>query len=145
MYQVKICDTQNVLENIIELRYIILRKPWNKPKDTVTDDLETSSINAYIQINNMVVACGRLQDNSKGIAQIRYMAVDTNYQAKGLGKLIINKLEEEALKNRIKVIELHARENAVEFYKASGYSIKEKSIFLWDLIQHYLMIKEIAH
>lgn len=40
-------------------------------------------------------------------------------------------------------IELQSRENAVEFYKSCGYDIKEKSFKLWDVIQHYLMIKTI--
>ena len=40
-------------------------------------------------------------------------------------------------------IELQARENAVEFYKNSGFTVKEKSFVLWDIIQHYLMVKDI--
>lgn len=143
MYQVEICKSEKTLDAIVDLRYAVLRKLWNKPKDTVTDDLEATSVNAFIQFNNKVIACGRLQNNGNGIGQIRYMAVDSDYQGRGLGKLIIKKLEEEAKKIGLKVIELQARENAVEFYKASGYTVKEKSFILWDIIQHYLMTKSI--
>lgn len=143
MYQVEISNSEKTIEAIVELRYTILRKSWNKPKDTVTDDLETESINAFIQSNNKVIACGRLQNNGNCVGQIRYMAIDTDYQGQGLGKLIIKKLEEEANKMGLKLIELQARENAVEFYKACGYTIKEKSFFLWDIIQHFLMTKSI--
>ena len=143
MYQVEISNSKKTLEAIIELRYAILRKPWHKPKHTVTDDLEESSINAFIEKDTNVIACGRIQDNGNGIGQIRYMAIDTAYQGKGLGKLIIKKLEEEAKRICLTTIELQARENAVEFYKSCGYTIKEKSFCLWDIIQHYLMVKEI--
>ncbi len=143
MYQVEISSSKKTIEAIIELRYAILRKPWDKPKNTVTDDLEESSINAFIEKDNNVIACGRIQDNGNGIGQIRYMAIDTAYQGKGLGKLIIKKLEEEAKRIGLTTIELQARENAVEFYKTCGYTIKEKSFCLWDIIQHYLMVKEI--
>lgn len=143
MYRVQLANTQNVISKIIDLRYAVLRQPWNKPKDTATDDLELSSINAYIEHNDKVIACGRLQDKGKGIGQIRYMAVDTDYQGKGLGKLIVAQLEKEAEKIHISNIELQARENALEFYKSQGYAVKEISFKMWDIIQHYLMVKSI--
>ena len=143
MYKVQIADNQKIINQIIDLRYVVLRKPWNKPMETATDDLELSSINAYIEQDKEVIACGRLQDNGNGLGQIRYMAVNPNYQGKGLGKLIVAKLEEEAKRIGLKTIELQARENALEFYKSQGYIVKETSFKLWDIIQHYLMTKEL--
>ena len=143
MYTVEISNSEDTLSEIIELRYSILRKPWHKNRETVSDDLENESVNAYIKNNNQMIACGRLQNNGNGIGQIRFMAISKNYQRKGLGKILVRKLEEEAHKLKLKVIHLQARETAVEFYKAQGYTIKEKSFLLWDIIQHYLMIKEI--
>ena len=143
MYSANIAITQKELDDIIELRYLVLREPWNKPKSTATDELEATSVNAFIEDNGNVIACGRLQDNGAGVGQIRYMAVHPDYQGKGLGKRIVTTLEEEARKINILSIELQARENAVEFYKSQGYSIKETSFKLWDIIQHYLMVKTI--
>lgn len=143
MYIVQIANTQKQIDDIINLRYDILRKPWNQPKQTSTDGMEDKAINAFIEDNGKVLACGRLQNNGGGIGQIRYMAVDDNYQGKGLGKLIVAKLEEEAERIGLTTIELQARENAVEFYKSQGYMVKETSFKLWDIIQHYLMTKEI--
>jgi ribosomal protein S18 acetylase RimI-like enzyme len=70
------------------------------------------------------------------------MSVHPNHQGKGLGKLIVTKLEEEAKRIELTAIELQARENALEFYKSQGYEVKEPSFKLWDIIQHYLMTKE---
>ena len=143
MYQVQIANNQNTVSKIVDLRYVILRRPWDKPKDSASDDLELSSINAYIEEDGKIIACGRLQNNDSKLGQIRYMAVHANYQGKGLGKLILLKLEEEAIKRNLSSIELQARENAIEFYKSQGYIIKEPSFKLWDIIQHYLMTKEL--
>ena len=143
MYKVQIANTQKQIDAIIDLRYDILRKPWNQPKETSTDGMEDTAINAFIEDNGKVVACGRLQDNGNELGQIRYMAVDANCQGKGLGKLIVAKLEEEANAINLTRIELQARENALEFYKNQGYVIKEASFKLWDIIQHYLMTKEL--
>ena len=143
MYTVQIANTQNQIDGIIDLRYDILRKPWSQPKETSTDGMEETTINALIEDNGKALACGRLQDNGGGIGQIRYMAVDANCQGKGLGKLIVTKLEDEARKINLHTIELQARENAVEFYKSQGYVVKEMSFKLWDIIQHYLMTKNL--
>ena len=141
MFLIKIAKDQTTINEIIHLRYTILREPWNKPKETATDELELSSVNAYIEEAGKIVACGRLQDNGDGIGQIRYMAVNENFQGQGLGKLILRKLEEEARTMKLDTIELQARENALMFYKTNGYTVVEKSFCLWDIIQHYLMEK----
>ncbi len=143
MYTAQIANTQNQIAAIIDLRYDILRKPWNQPKETSSDGMEDTAINAFIVDNGKVIACGRLQDNGEGLGQIRYMAVDSDYQGKGLGKLIVIKLEEEARNINLRTVELQARENAVEFYKSQGYAVKETSFKLWDIIQHYLMTKNL--
>ncbi len=143
MYFVKTNPTPSIVEQIIDLRYEVLRKPWNQTRISATDDLEEISINAYIETNGEIIACGRLQNNDNRIGQIRYMAVDNGFQGKGLGKLIVSKLEDEAKHLQLKTIELQARENALEFYKSQGYSVKEKSFKLWDVIQHYLMTKHL--
>jgi predicted GNAT family acetyltransferase len=143
MFNVQITKDKATINRIIDLRYEVLRNPWGKPKETATDELEESSINVYIEDKIEIVACGRLQKNGSGLGQIRFMAVHPDYRGKGLGKLIVAKLEAEALNNKMNTIELQARDNALEFYKSCGYVIKEKSFILWDIIQHYLMVKEL--
>lgn len=141
---VKFVQTPEELNKVIELRYLILRKPWSQSKETASDNLELSSYNAYIENEaGEIVACGRLQENENKIGQIRYMAVDGSQQGKGFGKHILKALETKAKEIGLKTIELQARENALEFYKANHYLIKEKSFKLWDIIQHYLMYKHI--
>lgn len=144
MFDVKEVSSQKYLDAILKLRYEILRKPWNQPAETATDDLENSSVNAYINDDDdIVIACGRLQENENKIGQIRFMAVSENYQGKGLGKKIVSFLEERGKKMELKSVELQARDNAVKFYESCGYSIKEKSFLLWGQIQHYLMEKKL--
>ena len=144
MHKVKQATTETDLKNILQLRYDVLRKPWNQTIETVTDNLEQSSINAFIEDENgTAIACGRLQENENKIGQIRFMAVSQSHQGKGLGKLILQFLEEKATEKNLVEIQLQARENALDFYKSCGYTIKEKSFLLWGQIQHYLMMKPI--
>lgn len=143
MYSVKKAHTPGEIEAIIDLRCKILRDPWQQPRDTATDANEAQSVNAYIaNEQGQVIACGRLQENEEKTGQVRFMAVDNDYQGQGLGRLVLNFLEQEARTMDLHTVELQARENAVEFYKNSGYTIREKSFLLWGIIQHYLMEKK---
>lgn len=142
--QVHLSNADDEFKKIINLRYEVLRKPWNQPIETATDDLEKTSFNAFIKNeHNDIIACGRLQINHNQIGQIRYMAVAPNLQGKGYGQMILKFLESHAKQLQLKSIELQARENALEFYKKNGYAIKEKSFLLWGIIQHYLMVKDL--
>ena len=128
--------------SIFELRYRVLRQPWNQPKGSESDDVEATAIHAMIvEDAGNCIATGRLQFNSSETGQIRFMAVDPEYRGKHLGKKILEFLEDEARKNqRINVV-LQARENAVEFYRANGYTVEEKTFLLFDQIQHFRMVK----
>jgi N-acetylglutamate synthase-like GNAT family acetyltransferase len=142
MISVKESNSKEELASILELRYEVLRKPWGQPASTATDELEETSVNAFItDENNKVIACGRLQKNGKETGQIRFMAVSPAHQGEGLGKHIVRFLEIRGKEMDLKKIELQARDNAVRFYESCGYSVKEKSFLLWGQIQHYLMEK----
>ena len=145
MYSAKIATSPEELERIIQLRVDILRKPWNQPAATATDEAESKSINVFIEDEHKeVLACARLQENEGKVGQIRFMAVSEKFQGKGLGKIVVKKAEETAKQMGLTKIELQARENAVEFYKSAGYTIKEKTFLLWGIIQHYLMEKDLS-
>jgi N-acetylglutamate synthase-like GNAT family acetyltransferase len=139
-HQVKFAETPEELQQIIALRYEILRKPWQQSAESASDDLEQQSYNAYLtNEQGKVVACGRLQKNSASTGQIRYMAVATSCQGKGYGKRLLSALEEKARTLGLREIELQARDNALEFYEHCGYETVTPSFKLWDIIQHYLM------
>ena len=142
--KVVFATTEKELADILELRYKVLRAPWQQPAASATDELESVSFNAYISNKQgQVIACGRLQKNSPDLGQIRYMAVADTERGKGLGKQILNALEQKGKEIALTQIELQARENALQFYKSSGYTTVSESFKLWDIIQHYLMSKNL--
>ncbi|MDZ4665658.1 MAG: GNAT family N-acetyltransferase [Bacteroidota bacterium] len=141
---VTFANTTEEINKIIDLRYDILRKPWQQSKESASDGHEDAAHNAFVQDDKgNAIACGRLQANDATTGQIRYMAVANGMQGKGLGKLILKALEGKAKELKLKKIELQARENALEFYKANTYILKEKTHLLFDVVQHYLMVKEL--
>lgn len=144
MYKASIPVSESDFDLYYQLRYEVLRKPWNQPIGSEKDNQEDTSIHAFIKSENGVLAVCRLQMNDSNTAQFRYMGVRDDMQGKGLGKIIIQFLEQKAIVEGAKKIILHARENAVPFYQSCGYSIVEKSYLMWDEIQHYLMEKSLS-
>jgi len=55
--------------------------------------------------------------------QLRQMAIDGNYQGKGIGNILLRFAEKTAVDNSFTKIILHARKTAVGFYLKSGYKI----------------------
>jgi len=135
--------TEKEFENYYELRWRVLREPWNQPKGSEKDELEDKSFHIMAcDDNNKVIGVGRLHFNNKE-AQIRYMAVAAEYEKQGVGTLILEALEKNAIENNCKAIVLHARENAVGFYQKKDYELLEMSHLLFDSIQHYRMQKQL--
>ena len=107
-------------------RWEILRKPIGKSIESLKDEYEDSSYHLIGVIDNKIIACGRLHFNSDNEAQIRYMAIDENFQRKGIGVKIIELLEAEAKKKQINKIVLNARNHVIKFYAKSGYRAVRK-------------------
>lgn len=136
-------DTENEYKQYYHLRWKILRAPWHQPEGSEIDDIEEICLHLMaVNDNKKVIAVARLQFNSDSEAQIRYMAVAGEYERKGIGRELVNTLEQHAQDSSSKKIILHAREPAIGFYQKLGYRVIEKSYLLFDEIQHFQMIKE---
>lgn len=134
--------TDHEWEAYYALRYAVLRKPWNQKPGSERDDLEADSKHFAAFEGPNLVGVGRLDELDPLTAQIRFMAVDFTYQGKGVGRNIMEAMEEYAWRLGIEKIVLHARENALRFYTKLGYVLIHPSHLLFGEIQHFLMQKK---
>lgn len=140
---VKAPSSENEYEQYYHLRWLLLRKPWQQAEGSEKDELEEQSIHRIALLNNKIVGVGRLHFIDSSNAQIRYMAVDNKFERQGIGKALLESLEQAAKDNSCHNITLNARENAVGFYKKQGYDIVKPSHLLFNEIQHFEMVKSI--
>ena len=128
-----------------DLRWKILRAPWNQPRGSERDELEQSSRHLMmVDSKQAVIAVGRLHFNSIREAQIRYMAVDTDQQRNGVGTLLLNALEQQAIKLGAARIVVEARESALRFYRKHGYEAECSGHVLFNAVAHVRMSKNTA-
>ena len=142
---VKHPQSKQDFEKYYHLRWEILRKPWNQPKGSEKDELEDSAFHIMVcEDNGTVLGVGRLHSNSENESQIRYMAVEENYRGRGIGEIVLSKLEEAAKNRGARQIVLNARETAVQFYEKAGYEVIEPAHTLFDAIKHFKMRKNVG-
>jgi len=138
-------STPDEFQNYYDLRWKILRAPWNQPRGSEQDELEPSSRHLMvIDSKQAVIAVGRLHFNSIREAQIRYMAVDIDQQRKGVGTLLLDALEQKAVKPGTVRIVVDARESALRFYRKHGYAVEGPGHVLFNSIAHVKMKKIIT-
>ncbi|MCW9047339.1 MAG: GNAT family N-acetyltransferase [Gammaproteobacteria bacterium] len=134
-------ETDKDFQQYYNLRWRILRKPWGKTEGSERDITDINCYHIMAVINGDVAGVARLEFTDNGFSQLRYMAVDDIYQGKGVGRSILDHMEQYSKDNNARELFLHARQNALGFYEKSGYQITEKSYLLFDSIQHYKMVK----
>lgn len=136
-------NTPELWQKYFALRYEVLREPWNQPLGSEKLEDDPASFNAMLIEKNEALAVARLHEAAPGIGQVRCVAVASNHQGKGLGKILMTYLEKHAKDAGMKKIILEARENAVPFYQQLGYQITKESYLLFGEIQHFTMEKSL--
>ena len=130
-------------ELMYNLRWRILRKPWQQPKGSEKDDIENESYPFIVIYNDKVVATARLHKDSEDEGQIRYLAVKEEYRNQRIGSKLVRYIEGFATCVGIKSIVLNARKTAKAFFKMLDYEIKGEGPLLFDEIEHLIMHKEL--
>jgi N-acetylglutamate synthase-like GNAT family acetyltransferase len=95
------------------------------------------------EVDGIPIGVGRAHFISEDEAQIRSISVEPNWEGKGIGTIVLKELEKIVTAKGAKRIIIHARNNAVEFYKKNGYHSVEESYTLFGVIPHTLMEKKI--
>ena len=136
-------STPDEYQRYYELRWKILRAPWNQPRGSEQDELEQTSHHLMgIKNDHDIIAVGRLHFNNIREAQFRYMAVDTAHQRRGAGTLLLKALESKADELGATCIVLDAREQALGFYRKQGYKLEGPGHMLFNTIPHVKMRKD---
>lgn len=137
--------TPEEFEKYYRLRYETLRQPWGEPEgsERVADD--ATAIHAMlVDEDGEAVGVCRLHLNTPQEGQLRFMGIRKDKQGQQLGFRLMEYMEARAKALGAISLMLHARENAVNFYRRNGYEVVKASYILFGTIQHYLMTKQLS-
>ncbi|MGI6551569.1 MAG: GNAT family N-acetyltransferase [Bacillota bacterium] len=95
-----------------------------------------------IYCNQQPVGTGRIRILD-GLGKLERICVLKAYRKFGLGKVIINALEEIAKEMGLSQVKLHGQTQAEGFYQKLGYRTSS-DVFMEDGIPHVLMLKKLS-
>lgn len=141
MIEIRTPQTPDEWEAYFDLRYRILRAPFDKPRGSERNEGDATGIHFALYQNEVLRAVARLDLLENRTAQVRFVAVETDQQGTGLGRLLMEAVEDACRARKLDRLVLHARDYAVVFYQKLGYTLLGPSYKLFDLLQHFEMEK----
>lgn len=128
MYQVISPSDEQQWQAYYDLRYRVLREPFQRPRGSEQDEYDQVGLHRMV-INDagQAVAVGRLHFNSPEEGQIRFMASAPEHRGEGHGVAIVYALEQLARQEGATHIVINSRDNTLGFYQKCGYDLVEEA------------------
>jgi len=137
--------TPEEFEKYYRLRYEVLRQPWGEPEGSERAPDDDTAIHAMlVDEDGEAVGVCRLHLNTPHEGQLRFMGIREDKRGQQLGFRLMEYMEARAKALGAITLMLHARPNAVNFYRRNGYEVVKESYILFGTMQHYLMTKQLS-
>lgn len=144
MLQIAKPETPEQFDEYFDLRWRILRAPWDRLRGAEKDEFDEEAEHVTVRDQNgRLLGVGRLHFNTEQEAQIRYMATEEDCRGIGVGRALIERLEELARAQGAERIVLNARDSVVGFYQRFGYSVIGPGPMMFDKVKHSRMEKRL--
>ena len=128
-------------ETSVDLRNEVFRKPWglNLRDEDLTSDQKMEMFGAYKE--DRLIATIFLTEDDKETARIKSVAILDEYRNQGLGKYLMDYVEDIAKNRGYKKVNLMGRVSAEIFYHKLGYKTISEA-YDYNTIPHVDMVKE---
>lgn len=125
MINIKNPQTRDEFRVYYELRYKVLREPWGQARGTEKDDYEPISQHfmAVLEKANEVVGVVKLFEKEPGVGWFSHLAVAVKFQRQGIGRQLLQVVEDESKKRGFSVLGCFSRLNTTAFFEKAGYRI----------------------
>lgn len=130
-------------QSALELRHEVLRAPLGLKLTAEELDGEHGQLHFGVVEGDKLVATLVARPRSTSLVQLRQMAVHSDYQARGLGRFLIEYCESDLRTRGFQEITLNARLTAVRFYEKLGYQAVG-DVFEELTLDHQKMVKQLG-
>lgn len=138
---------------LYDIRRRVLRD--NRPEANVRDprDEEADALHVAAIHHDAVVGSGSVYPSTwplpepMGLTyQLRYLAVDPEFQRRGIGERLMSRVESEITARGAYALWANGRDSALSFYTATGWSIVPASAHLSTETQlpHHVIVKRLS-
>ena len=125
MIKIESPETRDQFKAYYDLRFKVLREPWGMPRGTEKDDYEPISQHfmAVDDETGEIVGVAKLFEKESGVAWLSHLAVASEQQHIGIGKMLVSYIEDLARSEGYKQIGVQARLNTTDYFEKLGYRI----------------------
>lgn len=141
--EIRTPENEKEWEAYYDLRYRILREPLGQERGSERNEGDLTGIHFALYDSGFLRGIARLDHVDSSVCQVRFVAVDTTLQGRGYGRKIMEAAEERARREGYQKLVLHARDNALDFYKKLHYTLLRPSHKLFGVLQHFEMEKQL--
>ncbi len=139
-------------ERLHDLRRRVLRRGDPAAQVAEPRDAETTALHLAGVVEGEVVVCASLYrspyppEPRDSDYQLRFMATDEASRGRGLGAALLARAEAEAAARGARRLWANARDTALGFYAATGWSVVPGSDFVSaeSGVPHHVIVKELA-
>ncbi|MDQ0253913.1 putative GNAT family N-acyltransferase [Evansella vedderi] len=139
--EVRNATTEEELKDAYNVRRKVFIEEQQVPEEIEVDEHEAESIHFVAYDNGEAVGAGRLRV-FEDYGKAERVCVLASHRKKGVGELIMSKMEERAQAEGKPVLKLNAQTHAEPFYKKIGY-VTSSDLFYDAGIPHVAMKKEL--
>lgn len=140
---IRTVETEEQLEGAISVRMRVFVVEQQIPVEEELDQHDATATHAVALYLGRVIGTGRLVCQDDATGRIGRMAVDEAFRRRGVGRRILDYLEQEARSRGLSRCVLHAQEYVKAFYAGHGYR-EQGDVFLEVDIPHVEMWKELT-
>lgn len=137
---VRVTEKQQ-LDAAFQIRETVFVGEQGVSLDVEIDEHEAEADHVLVYVDDKPVGTGRVRI-VEGVAKLERICILPSHRQTGLGREILNRLEEIAREKGVLKAKLHAQAQAEGFYKKLGYSTVSP-VFMEEGIPHVLMVKEL--
>jgi predicted N-acetyltransferase YhbS len=141
--------TEQEFEEYYRLRYERLRQPLGLPPGAEREDpAEPASLHIVAKVDGRIVAAGcwamgmRKQDSRRIVfVRFRQMAVDPDFEGRGIGSAIMRHVEQSARSAGAAEILGNVRVGNVALFKRHGYVEQGEGVTLYGQVESVSMVR----
>ncbi|MCD8502354.1 MAG: GNAT family N-acetyltransferase [Bacillaceae bacterium] len=137
---VKVVTNAKQRQDALDVRMKVFVEEQKVPAEEEIDEHEDTSTHFVVYDHNNAAGAGRLREY-EGYGKVERICIDANYRKKGVGRLLMNAIEAEGIKQGFTKFKLYAQTHAIPFYESLGYHTSSEE-FMDAGIPHVEMKKK---
>ena len=117
----KLVTSDRELQGALDVRRQVFVEEQGISEDLEYDGDDSSALHVVVKDGERVIATARVQFPKTGQAKIERMAVLKSFRRRGIGRRIMDFLNEELRSRQVEQVVLHAQCAVATFYRSCGF------------------------